>query len=103
MTTSNPESIQIADNAVQTSSQPLTAATIQTWLTSYIAKLLDVSPQDVDIQMSFERYGLDSSAIVSLLGDLEHWLKLDLSPAILFDYPTIETLSQYLAKEVANS
>jgi acyl carrier protein len=73
---------------------------IQNWIASYIAKLLDVSPEQVDVQMSFERYGLDSSAVVSLIGDLEHWLKIDLSPALLFDYPTIEELARYLAAEV---
>ncbi|BAZ21946.1 hypothetical protein NIES4073_28270 [Kalymmatonema gypsitolerans NIES-4073] len=101
MTTSNPKSIQMSENAAQASSEPLTAASIQAWIASYIAQLLDIPLQNVDMQMSFDRYGLDSSAVVSLIGDLEHWLKIDLSPALVFDYPTIESLAQHLAKEVA--
>ena len=72
---------------------------IQAWLVSYLAELREVDLKEVDIQMSFDRYGLDSGAAVSLTTDLEDWLKRDLSPTLLYDYPTIEVLSQHLAEE----
>lgn len=74
---------------------------IQAWIVSYVAQLLDISTQEVSTALAFDSYGLDSSAVVSLIGDLEHWLKIDLSPAILFDYPTIESLSQHLFEQVS--
>ncbi|OWY64660.1 hypothetical protein B7486_46050 [cyanobacterium TDX16] len=73
---------------------------IQAWIVSYVAQLLGISTQEVSTTLAFDSYGLDSSAVVSLIGDLEHWLKIDLSPAILFDYPTIESLSQHLFEQV---
>lgn len=79
---------------------PPSVTDIQDWIAAYIARLLDIAPEEVDTTMSFERYGLDSSAVVSLIGDLEHWLKIDLSPALLFDYPTVEELAQHLASEI---
>lgn len=72
---------------------------IQTWIVSYMSQLLDIPIQSIDIEKLFENYGLDSSAAISLIGDLESWLECDLSPTLLFDYPNIKTLSGCLAKE----
>jgi acyl carrier protein len=87
--------------SVQTVQNSKSLEDIQTWIVSYVAQLLDIPTQQVNITLGFDSYGLDSSAVVSLIGDLEYWLKIDLSPAILFDYPTIESLSQYLFEEVS--
>ncbi|MDJ0601108.1 MAG: acyl carrier protein [Crocosphaera sp.] len=70
---------------------------IETWLVSYLSKLLEVDPETIDVTSTFETYGLDSSAAVVLSGDLQEWLGTDLDPTLLFDYPTIETLCGYLA------
>lgn len=100
MTINNNQSSQSNQNSVKTSSQAISVESIQAWLISYIAQLMDISTQEVDIQLSFENYGLDSSAAVSLIGDLENWLNIDLSPEIIFDYPNIKTLSEYLVQKV---
>lgn len=73
------------------------ASDIENWLVSYIAQLLEIEPQEIDSQTPFERYGLDSSAMVVLSGDLQEWLGRKLDPTLLYDYPTIETLANYLA------
>jgi acyl carrier protein len=88
-------------NLVQTVQDSKSLEDIQAWIVSYVAQLLDISPQQVNTILAFDSYGLDSSAVVSLIGDLEHWLKIDLSPAILFDYPTIELLSQHLFEQIS--
>ena len=105
MTNSNSKSTFIQENNsnMQTNlvkASP-TSEELQKWIVFYVAKLLDVPVQKVDVQMSFERYGLDSSAVISLIGDLETRLGCDLAPTLLFDYPNIQALSQYLAKEVS--
>lgn len=71
---------------------------IQDWLVSYLAEQLKIAPQDIDTEMPFDRYGLDSAVAVSLTGDLEDLLGHRLSPTIAYDYPTIETLAQYLVE-----
>ena len=73
---------------------------IQAWLVSYLAELLDIEPSEVDVAIPFDRYGLDSSAAVGMTGDLEEWLKYELDPTIMYDYPTIEILAQHLAEEI---
>jgi acyl carrier protein len=70
---------------------------IQTWLIPYIAELLEIKPDEVNPTIPFERYGLDSSSIVGLTGDLGEWLGVDIDPDLLYEYPTIETLANHLA------
>ena len=75
-----------------------TAAKIQGWLVSYIAELLEIEPDKVDVTIPFDCYGLDSSAAIGLIGDLEDWLNSELDPTLMYDYPTIEALVQHIHK-----
>ncbi len=72
---------------------------IQEWLIDYLAQLLDIDPGSVDVTRSFSSYGLDSSATVGMTGDLEDWLGVELDPTLVYDYPTIEQLTDHLAQE----
>jgi len=76
--------------------------TIQHWLVTQIAEQLGIEPQDIDVRLSFSAYGLDSITGVSLAGDLEEWLSISLSPTLLWDYSTVQTLAWYLAEAVVN-
>lgn len=77
----------------------LSAAEIQDWIVSYLAELLEVDPDEIELAIPFDRYGLDSSVAIGMTGDLEDWLGRELDPTLLYDYPTIETLAQHLAEE----
>ncbi|MBD2091224.1 acyl carrier protein [Microcoleus sp. FACHB-1515] len=70
---------------------------ILNWITSYLANLLEVDSDEVDISVPFDRYGLDSLAAVGLTGDLSDWLGREVEPTLLYDYPTVEGLVQYLS------
>lgn len=76
----------------------LTAAEIQAWIVSYLAELLEIDPDDVNVTIPFDRYGLDSSVAVGMTGDLEDWMGKKLDPTLLYDYPTIESLAKHLAE-----
>lgn len=93
-------SVDSANKKVGSSQELPTTKAIQAWLSSYLAELLDIEPDEVDIRTPFQRYGLDSAATVGLIGDMEGWLKRELSPTLLYDYPTIEALAQNLADEI---
>ena len=80
-----------------------TAAGIQTWLTTYLADLLNLEPKEIDVTIPFERFGLDSAAVMGLSGDLEEWLACELDPTLIYDYPTIESLAKHLATEYSNN
>jgi malonyl CoA-acyl carrier protein transacylase len=71
--------------------------TIQNWLIAKIAKELQVTVDEIEIRQSFQYYGLSSLKAVSISGELQEWLGCELSPTLLYDYPNIEALAQYLA------
>lgn len=77
-----------------------TATEIQAWIVSYLADLLEVDSEEIEVTIPFDRYGLDSSAAVGLTGDLEDWLGCELDPTLLYDYPTVEALVQHLNSEL---
>lgn len=71
---------------------------VQAWMVEYLARALNVGAATIDVDAELERLGLNSALVVSMLGDLEDWLGLELPPAVMFDYPTIRTLSVHLAE-----
>lgn len=77
---------------------PLDEAVIRAWLASKLAGVLGATPEEVDPACTFTDYGLDSMQAVRLSGDVESWLGRELSPLLLYDYPSIETLARYLAE-----
>jgi acyl carrier protein len=98
METNNSQTTVLIDTTNNASKVP-TAAEIQAWIVSYLAEILEIEGDEVDPTIAFDRYGLDSSVAVGLTGDLEDWLGIKLDPTLLYDYPTIQTLSQHLASE----
>ncbi len=72
---------------------------IRDWLVSYLANLLEIRVDKISTTTNFDHYGLDSVAAVTLSGDLAEWLGCELDPALLYDYPTIELIVQFLIEE----
>ena len=70
---------------------------IQNWLIENLAQRLEISTSEININEPFANTGLDSVQAVRLSADLEDWLDIKLSPTIAYDYPTIASLSAYLA------
>ena len=71
---------------------------IQAWMVSYLAEILEVDPDDVETDVTFDSYGLDSSAAIGMTGDLEDWLGTEVDPTVIYDYPTVTALAQYLGE-----
>lgn len=80
-----------------------TAAEIQDWFVSSLASITNCAPEDIDLTVPFESFGLDSVAAVGLTGELEDWLGSTVDPMAVYDYPTIEALSKHLAERSARS
>jgi acyl carrier protein len=79
------------------------AEEIQEWLISRISEELEFEPETIDIYEPFALYGINSVVAVTLAADLEDWLQVKLPATLLWDYPTIETLSQYLENSSGQS
>jgi acyl carrier protein len=67
------------------------------WLKDWLAREIGVDRSSIDTGQSFLKYGLDSVQAMTLVGDIEAKLGLELAPTLAWDYPDIETLSAYLA------
>lgn len=79
-----------------------TASEIQSWLITQLAGLLQVAPEDIDPQATFDSLGLASRDVVTLSGDLEEWLGRRVSPTIAYEYPSIARLAQHLSRDGAS-
>ena len=87
-------------NQIETKQKPPTALEIQNWLITYLAELLFVETESIDITVPFDSYGLDSATAIGLTGDLERWLLIELDPTLIYDYPCIESLARHLAEQL---
>jgi acyl transferase domain-containing protein/acyl carrier protein len=68
---------------------------------SQVAKVLRLSePDRIDIQQGLSDLGLDSLMSVELRNHLQTSLGCSIPTTLAFDYPTVEALTDYLAKEV---
>ncbi|BAZ12449.1 polyketide synthase thioester reductase subunit HglB [Calothrix sp. NIES-4071] len=76
-----------------------TAEGIQEWMVSKLAELLSVAPNTIDVQLPLENYGLDSSRAMMLVTQAQEVFGVEISPVLLWHYPTIEALAERLAEE----
>lgn len=70
---------------------------IQEYLTGLISANLGLPENSIDVNRPLAEYGLTSRAAVAIVGQIESWLKInELSSTLLWEYPTIASLSLYL-------
>jgi acyl carrier protein len=95
---------QMGDPAVDPATAPggsPDAGAIATWLRTRLAERLGLFPDEIDIDEEFANYGLNSIEAVNLSGDLENFLGRRLPPTLLWDYPTIGAIADYLAEDTS--
>jgi acyl transferase domain-containing protein/acyl carrier protein len=73
------------------------AEAIQAWLVSKLSELLGIDPHEIDVGEPFASYGLGSTELVGLSGELAEWLGRQLPAELAYECPTIETLARRLA------
>ena len=76
----------------------ITASEISERCIAQLAEILEIPPERIDPKSKFTRLGLDSAMSINLILTLEQWLGFEISPDLMFDYPTIAELSDHLAK-----
>jgi acyl transferase domain-containing protein/acyl-CoA synthetase (AMP-forming)/AMP-acid ligase II/SAM-dependent methyltransferase/acyl carrier protein len=87
------------NDALQNSSKSVEE--IQAWLAQKLAEILQLSPEQIDFKQPLAVYGLSSVKAASIAAELEKWLGMTVAPTIVYDYPTIQALSDYLAPTIA--
>ena len=72
---------------------------LQNWIAEKLAEQLSIDKSTISFTEPLTRYGLDSIDAVTLVGELEDELDLELPSTLFWDYPTIEKSAQYLVSE----
>jgi thioester reductase-like protein len=80
-----------------------TAEDIQEWMVSKLAELLKVGTDEIDVELPLENYGLDSSRAMILVTQAEKMFGVEVSPVMLWHYPTIAALSERLAEDCGDT
>lgn len=76
------------------------AAHIQEWLFDWLKKTLDAPGAEVNPELSFTEWGLDSVTSVVLAKELRDWLQVPVSETIVWNYPNVRALARFLAEEL---
>lgn len=74
------------------------ASGVESWMVAYLADLLDIPADEVDVTEPFDRLGLDSAAAVSFTSDLGKWLGTELDPTLMFENETIRAVAGHIAE-----
>jgi acyl carrier protein len=78
-----------------------TAEELESWLVAKLSEELRIGQNEINIREPLANYGLDSITAVSVSGELEDMLGLNLSATLLWEYPSIEMLAGYLSTQAA--
>jgi len=71
---------------------PENSLALLNWLRQWLAEELNCEPRQINVTRPLRGQGLDSALAVRLQADLESHLKRKLSPALLWDFPSLEKL-----------
>jgi acyl carrier protein len=74
---------------------------IEEWILEQLAGQIGVHASQIDRFEPFAEFGMESIHAMVVVGRLEKWLNLELSPTMIWNYPTIKTLAQRLAQLAA--
>lgn len=74
-----------------------TEQSITRWLTAHLADQLGMRPEQIDPAATFAEQGVDSMMAIVMSGDLGEWSGLDIDPTVLYEYPSISSLAQYVS------
>lgn len=71
---------------------------LKDWLIKWIEKEIKIDKTQIKTDELFVNFGLGSRQSVMLATDLEDYLNKELDVSLAWNYPTIDKLVEYLAK-----
>jgi acyl carrier protein len=71
------------------------------WLTTRVASYLEVPVHMVDAMVPLAELGVDSVYAVSLVGDVEAHFDIEVDATMIFDYPTLAHIAEFIDSAVA--
>ena len=74
---------------------------IAEWLVAWIAIELQLPADEIDPSRSLLEYRMSSLTATILVGDLEDWLHIRLPPSLVWDFSSIDAITDYLVQQAA--
>ena len=71
------------------------------WLTTQLASYLEVPATTINPMVPLAEIGVDSVHAISLVGDVEMRFDIDVDPTMIFDYPTLSLIAEFIGAAVA--
>ncbi|HVQ50603.1 MAG TPA: acyl carrier protein [Mycobacterium sp.] len=71
------------------------------WLTAQLASYLEVPATAINPMVPLAEMGVDSVHAISLVGDVELHFDIDVDPTMIFDYPTLSGIAEFIGTAVA--
>ena len=71
------------------------------WLTAQLASYLEVPASTINPMVPLAEMGVDSVHAISLVGDVEMHFDIDVDPTMIFDYPTLSRIAEFIGTTVA--
>jgi amino acid adenylation domain-containing protein len=75
------------------------AGAIRAFLIGKVAEILHVDADTLDSSVEIVSYGVDSIAMFEVVGELAQWLNSDVDATLLWEYPSIDAASAFLATQ----
>ncbi|MCI4185726.1 SDR family NAD(P)-dependent oxidoreductase [Dickeya dianthicola] len=67
-----------------------------------LVNTVNMPPEQIDEQVAFSNFGIDSILSVNFVNQVNQALGINVNPALLYDYTTVETLSAHIALTCAD-
>jgi acyl carrier protein len=77
------------------------ATHLEPWLAGRVATYLGRSAEEIDRDSPLADLGMDSVYALSLCGDIEDQLDLQVEPTLAWDHPSIAAIAGYLSSQLA--
>lgn len=81
-------------------SPPIAKRRAETIIKDALVLYLGLTESDIDFTRSFADYGVDSLLMADLIGHLEQSYNTSLNPALFWQYPTLQSLTDYFNQDV---
>ena len=84
-------------------STPRSLSDIQNWIAEQVGMHIGVEADEVDLDTPFSQYGLCSVQAMSIAIAGKQRFGIEISPLIMWNFPTIASLSSHIAEEFNDS
>jgi acyl carrier protein len=66
------------------------------WLTTQLGSYLEIPATAINPMIPLAEMGVDSVHAISLVGDIEARFDIDVDPTLIFDYPTLSHIAEFI-------